>query len=137
MKNGIIILITSFVLESLLFPAAAGAVEAPVENESGLSSMYGVNGEYEIYSADNIEIPASNNPELLEREKQYVNASKQTVFFKNSQNTVPVCQKNMTQFTFTSNNTIHTKCKNKLLTVTNIIRERILLRVAHISVTQK
>ncbi|WP_413362546.1 hypothetical protein [Lysinibacillus sp. 3P01SB] len=137
MKNGIIILITSFILGSLLFPAAAGAVEAPVENESGLSSMYGVNGEYEIYSVDNIEIPASNNPELLEREKQYVNASKQTVFLKNSQNTVPVCQKNMTQFTFTSNNTIHTKCKNKLLTVTNIIRERILLRVAHISATQK
>lgn len=137
MKNGIIIPITSFVLVSMLFPAAAGAVGSPVENESGLSSMYGVNGEYEIYSVDNIEIPASNNPELLERERQYVNASKQTVSLKNSQNTIPACQKNMTQITFASNNTIHTKCKNKLLTATNIIRERLLLRVGHISATQK
>ena len=47
---------------SIAFPTSADKLDGTAKNESGLSSMHGINGTFEEYSEENVEIPPSIKP---------------------------------------------------------------------------
>lgn len=137
MNRYLLVLIGSFLLGSILFPSAVDGMEESMNNESGLSSMHGINGEFEIYSEENSEIPAHNKPVPFVQEKHEPESPNKGIYLKNTEYPKSACPKRMKQLTLTSNNTIHTKCQSKLTLIPNIIRERLLLRIGHASTTPK
>ena len=114
-----IVVAAFFMLGSAVVPAAANSMEETVTNDSGLSRMYGLTGDEEIYSIDNVEIRP------LQQESQQYKPSKQTLSLKNNLHKKQACQQQATP--------AYTACKQKPETYTKILKKRFLLH--HVKVT--
>lgn len=122
-----IVVAAFFMLGSAVVPAA-NSMEETVTNDSGLSSMYGLTGDEEIYSIDNIEI----RPQ--QQESQQHEPSRQALSSKNNLHKKQSCQQ---QATSATNSPAYTNCHQKLETDTKIIKKRLLLHLGKITILNR
>ncbi len=123
-----IIVAAFFILGNAVVPATANSMEETVTNESGLSSMYGLTGEEEIYSTDNIEI----RPQ--QQESQQPKPSMQALSSENNLHKKLGCQQQATPAT---NSPAYTNCQQNLETVTKIIKKRFLLHLGKVTILNR